>query len=209
MPDTIQSQDSLPRARTAPAPPPSAQPWCKNGCSTLAWITPMSWTSGRWPRSSIALTTAFLRPRHRRGVRRQQASPFGEHFIDWLKLGVQSRNLIVKNAKALVHTVAEPSTSSIPAHSSAMLRGIRKSRRSPSRRISLTGSGCSDILRGCACIGSRPAAWTIRTCEVTGPRKSRRPHDYHLENPGSLFLPARARSSKPRTISSAGVTPSG
>jgi hypothetical protein len=33
--------------------------------------------------------------------------PSGEHFIAWLRQRVQSRKLIINDAKALVHTVAD------------------------------------------------------------------------------------------------------
>jgi hypothetical protein len=33
--------------------------------------------------------------------------PSGEHFMVWLKQGIQSRKLIINDAKALVHTVAD------------------------------------------------------------------------------------------------------
>ena len=33
--------------------------------------------------------------------------PSGEHFIAWLRQGIQSRRLIINDAKALVHTVSD------------------------------------------------------------------------------------------------------
>ncbi|WP_062792852.1 conjugal transfer nickase/helicase domain-containing protein [Serratia sp. C-1] len=36
-----------------------------------------------------------------------QAHPSGEHFIAWLRQHISTRKLIINDAKALVHTVAD------------------------------------------------------------------------------------------------------
>ena len=71
-------------------------------------------------RSSPSKTTAprrYLPPHNARtptSVRRRgrlnpfgSTEPSGEHFIVWLQQGIQARRLIINDAKALVHTVAD------------------------------------------------------------------------------------------------------
>lgn len=118
--------------------------------------------------------------------------PSGEHFMNWLRQRIQSRKLIINDARALVHTVNDtvflvspgvfqryaqehPQTASLAKQDQvADWQWVQK------RFEKLQLHRKQDNGRN------------IWTCEVTGPRKSRRLHGYLLRNPNHLFdeLPA-------------------
>ena len=116
-----------------------------------------------------------------------QQQPSGEHFIAWLRQGIQSRGLIINDAKALVHTVSETAYIVSP--------GVfqRYAQEHPQAAVPAK----ADKLEGWQWMQKRfeklglhrkqASGLNIWTCEVTGPRKSRRLHGYLLANPEALF----------------------
>ncbi len=113
--------------------------------------------------------------------------PSGEHFMAWLRQRIQSRTLIINDARALVHTVNDtvflvspgvfqryalehPQTASLAKQDQvADWQWVQK------RVEKLQLHRKQDSGRN------------IWTCEVTGPRKSKRLHGYLLKEPQHLF----------------------
>ncbi|WP_026291894.1 MobH family relaxase [Marinobacterium rhizophilum] len=113
--------------------------------------------------------------------------PSGEHFIVWLKQGIQSRKLIINDAKALVHTVAD----------TVFLVSPGVFQRYAQEHPQIAANAKKDNQQDWQWIQKRfeklqlhrkqPNGLNIWACEVTGPRKSRRLHGYMLESPSHLF----------------------
>lgn len=111
----------------------------------------------------------------------------GEHFMDWLKRGIQSRKLIINDAKALVHTVADTVYLVSP--------GIfqRYAQEHPQTALLAKQDKVADWqwmqkrFEKLHLHRKQDDGLNIWTCEVTGPRKSRRLHGYLLEDPQRLF----------------------
>lgn len=113
--------------------------------------------------------------------------PSGEHFMAWLRNRVQSRKLIINDAKALVHTVADTAFLVSPGvfqryaqehpHTAALAKQDQTSGwqwvQKRFEKLQLHRKQVNGL--------------NIWTCEVTGPRKSRRLHGYLLEDPRHLF----------------------
>lgn len=113
--------------------------------------------------------------------------PSGEHFIAWLQQGIQARRLIINDAKALVHTVAD----------TAYLVSPGLFQRYAQEHPSIAAPAKQDKVQDWQWIQKRfeklqlhrkqASGLNIWTCEVTGPRKSRRLHGYLLTDASCLF----------------------
>jgi len=113
--------------------------------------------------------------------------PSGAHFMAWLRQGIQSRKLIINDAKALVHTVA----------GTAYLVSPGVFQRYAQEYLQVAALAKQEKLEGWQWVQKRfeklgqhrkqPSGLNIWTCEVTGPRKSRRLHGYLLASPDALF----------------------
>lgn len=113
-------------------------------------------------------------------------------IMDWLRQGIQSRKLIINDAKALVHTVANTAYLVSP--------GVFQRYAQEHPQIGATAK--QEGLQGWQWVQKRferqhlhrkqPNGLNIWTCEVEGPRKTRRLHGYLLDEPSLLFdvLPA-------------------
>lgn len=113
--------------------------------------------------------------------------PSGEHFMAWLQQRVQSRKLIINDARALVHTVADTAFLVSP--------GVfqRYAQEHPQTAALAKQDQVSDWqwvqkrfekLQQHRKQGNGLNIWT---CAVTGPRKARRLHGYLLADPRCLF----------------------
>ncbi|CUJ66405.1 Predicted HD-superfamily hydrolase [Achromobacter xylosoxidans] len=115
------------------------------------------------------------------------ATPSGEHFMVWLKHGIATRRLIINDAKALVHTVGgtaylvspgvfqryaqeHPQVSTLANHEGQQDWQWMQRR---FERLQLHRKHSNGL--------------NIWTCEVKGPRKSRRLHGYLLEDASLVF----------------------
>jgi integrating conjugative element relaxase (TIGR03760 family) len=113
--------------------------------------------------------------------------PSGDHFLNWLRRGIQSRRIIINDAKALVHTVAgtvylvSPGVFQRYAQEHPQIAPMAKQARLPEWRWV---QQCFERMK---VHKKRTDGLNIWTCEVTGPRKSRRLHGYVLADPGRLF----------------------
>ncbi|MDH4564492.1 MULTISPECIES: MobH family relaxase [unclassified Pseudomonas] len=113
--------------------------------------------------------------------------PSGEHFIAWLRQRIQNRKLIINDAKALIHTVAD----------SAFLVSPGVFQHYAQEHPQTTALAKLDQVADWQWVQKRfeklqlhhkqDNGLNIWTCEVTGPRKSRRLHGYLLKAPGCLF----------------------
>lgn len=114
-------------------------------------------------------------------------SPSGEHFLAWLRQRVQSRKLIINDARALVHTVADTAFLVSP--------GVfqRYAQEHPNTATLAKQDQVADWqwvqkrFEKLQLHRKQVNGLNIWTCEVTGPRKSRRLHGYLLADPRHLF----------------------
>jgi hypothetical protein len=121
------------------------------------------------------------------GPLRDPAEPSGEHFMAWLRRGIQTRRLIINDAKALVHTVDR----------TAYLVSPGVFQRYAREHLQVDTLAKPEKLEGWQWVQKRfeklqlhrkhASGLNIWTCEVTGPRKARRLHGYLLQDPHSLF----------------------
>ncbi|WP_234265434.1 MobH family relaxase [Hydrogenophaga sp. NFH-34] len=115
------------------------------------------------------------------------AQPSAEHFMAWLQQGIASRRLIINDAKALVHTVSDTAYLVSP--------GVfqRYAQEHPQVSALAKQENQSDwqwVQKRFEKLGlhkKQASGLNIWTCEVTGPRKSRRLHGYLLQEPTLLF----------------------
>ena len=115
------------------------------------------------------------------------SNQIAETFMYWLKHGIQSRKLIINDAKALVHTVAD----------TAYLVSPGVFQRYAQEHPAIRTLAQSDHLQDWQWVQKQferlrrhrkhPNGLNIWTCEVVGPRKSRRLHGYLLESAAELF----------------------
>lgn len=117
----------------------------------------------------------------------QHVEPSGTHFMAWLRQGIQTRKIIINDAKALVHTLAgtvylvSPGVFQRYAQEHPQITAFAKQDKSSEwqwvqKRFEKMGLHRKQ--------GSGLNIWA---CEVTGPRKSRRLHGYLLSDPAELF----------------------
>ena len=110
--------------------------------------------------------------------------------MDWLRQGIQARKLVINDAKALVHTVA----------GTAYLVSPGVFQRYAQEHLQVAALARQEELEGWQWAQKRfeklglhrkqAGGLNIWTCEVTGPRKSRRLHGYLLTSPEALFQEA-------------------
>jgi integrating conjugative element relaxase (TIGR03760 family) len=113
--------------------------------------------------------------------------PSGEHFIAWLRHGIHTRKLIINDAKALVHTVAD--TAYLVSPGVFQRYAQEHTRIAPlAKQEKLSDwQWVQKQFERLRLHQKQPNGLNIWTCEVTGPRKSRRLHGYLLVEPGRLF----------------------
>ncbi len=114
-------------------------------------------------------------------------SPSGEHFMTWLRTGIRSRKLIINDAKALVHTVSgtayliSPGVFQRYTQEYPQVAALAKEVHLPAwqwiqKRFEKLG-----LHR------KQADGLNIWTCEVKGPRKTRRVYGYLLTDMQALF----------------------
>ncbi|HFQ7573504.1 MobH family relaxase [Pseudomonas aeruginosa] len=109
------------------------------------------------------------------------SQPSGQHFIAWLGHGIVARRLILNDAKALVHTVADavflvsPGVFQRYAQEHPQISGWAKQEQMADWQWVQKRFEKLQLHR------KQPDGLNIWTCTVTGPRKSRRLHGYLLE----------------------------
>ncbi|UBT80434.1 TraI domain-containing protein [Pseudomonas amygdali] len=116
-----------------------------------------------------------------------KAQPSGEHFMAWLKQCIVSRRLIINDAKALVHTVSD----------TVYLVSPGVFQRYAQEHLAIAVLAKEEKLQDWQWVQKRfeklqvhrkqNSGLNIWTCDVVGPRKSRRLHGYLLLHPTALF----------------------
>ncbi|WP_124314603.1 MobH family relaxase [Pseudomonas chlororaphis] len=114
-------------------------------------------------------------------------TPSGEHFLAWLVHAVQSHKLVINDAKALVHTVADTvylvSPGIFQRYAQEHLRVAAFAREAQLDDWQWVQKQFEKLQ-----VHRKHAdGLNIWTCNVTGPRKSRRLHGYLLNDPARLF----------------------
>lgn len=113
--------------------------------------------------------------------------PPGAQFMAWLRNGIQGRRLIINDAKALIHTVAGTAFLVSPG----VFQRYVQERPDLAQRARLEKSGdwewVQKSFEKLRLHRKQDNGLNIWTCEVTGPRKSRRLHGYLLIDSSALF----------------------
>ncbi len=115
------------------------------------------------------------------------AQPSGEHFMMWLKHGVTSHKLIINDTKALVHTVSDtvylvsPGVFQRYAQEHPQVVALAK------QQMLSEWQWVQRRFEKLQLHRKQDSGLNIWTCEVVGPRKSRRLHGYLLVDPSLLF----------------------
>lgn len=119
--------------------------------------------------------------------RSSQEPPSGEHFMAWLRQGVQSRKLIINDAKALVHTVANTvflvSPGVFQRYAQENLQTAVLAKQAQIADWQWVQKQFEELKLH----RKQRNGLNIWTCLVTGTRKSRRLHGYLLSDPRRLF----------------------
>ena len=114
-------------------------------------------------------------------------TPSGEHFMEWLRVGIQGRKLIINDAKALVHTVdgtaylISPGVFQRYAQEYPQVATLAKDVQLPAWQWTQKRFEKLGLHR------KQANGLNIWTCEVKGPRKTRRVHGYLLNDIQALF----------------------
>ncbi|HBO7420718.1 TPA: DNA-binding domain-containing protein, partial [Pseudomonas aeruginosa] len=115
------------------------------------------------------------------------AQPSGEHFMAWLKQGIATRRLVINDAKALVHTVGDTAYLVSPgvfqryAQEHPQVGTLAKQENQQDWQWVQKRFERLQLHR------KKPRGQNIWTCDVTGPRKSRRLYGYLLHDVRLLF----------------------
>lgn len=114
-------------------------------------------------------------------------TPSGEHFIAWLREGIQTRRLIINDAKALVHTVAGSVFLVSPGVFQRFAQEHPEVTRFAKQEQQTEWAWIQKHFERLGVHRKQDNGLNIWTCEVTGPRKNRRLHGYILKEPARLF----------------------
>ncbi|MGV4658890.1 MobH family relaxase [Burkholderia pseudomallei] len=117
-------------------------------------------------------------------------TPSGEHFVAWLQDGIQTRRLIINDAKALVHTVAGTVFLVSPGIFQRYAQEHLEVARLAKQEQQTDWTWVQKRFERLGLHRKQNSGLNIWTCEVTGPRKSRRLHGYLMDNPTPLFIDA-------------------
>ncbi len=185
---------SPPATSGSTARDPPAEPTAADGVDALLELFAAS-----EPTATDAMASAFAKPAGQTAAKTltpthaaPEASghaqePSGEHFIEWLIRAIRSRKLIIDDAKALVHTVADTAYLVSP--------GVfqRYAQEHPQTALLAKQEGMADWrwlqkrFEKLQLHRKQDSGLNIWTCEVTGQCKSRRLHGYLLDNPHGFF----------------------
>ncbi len=114
-------------------------------------------------------------------------TPSGEHFVSWLRQSITSRRLIINDAKALVHSVADTAYLVSPGVFQRYAQEHPQTARLAKQENLADWQWIQKRFEKLQLHRKQGDGRNIWTCEVTGPRKSRRLHGYLLREPSSLF----------------------
>lgn len=129
---------------------------------------------------------ASARPPHSNNESSREP-PSGEHFMAWLRQRVQSRKLIINDAKALAHTVADTAFLVSPGVFQRYAQEHPYTATLAKQDQAADWQWVQKRFEKLQLHRKQANGLNIWTCEVTGPRKSRRLHGYLLADPRHLF----------------------
>jgi len=111
----------------------------------------------------------------------------GQGFVEWLKLGIDSRRIIINDTKALVHTVSDTAMLVTPgifkryAQEHPALEQLAKAQEVSAWQLVQRSFEKLKLHR------KTKKKLNIWTCDVVGPRKSKQLRGYLLEDPRTIF----------------------
>lgn len=114
-------------------------------------------------------------------------TPSGEHFVEWLRSRIESRTIVINDAKARIHTVGD----TVFLVSPGLFK--RYAQEHPRTAVLAKKEDLDDWVwlqkrfEKLQLHRKQPTGLNIWTCQVSGPRKSHRLHGYLLNDPGVLF----------------------
>ncbi len=114
--------------------------------------------------------------------------PSGEHFMAWLKQGIATRRLIINDAKALVHTVSDTAYLVSPGVFQRYAQEHPQVGKLAKQENLQDWQWVQKRFERLQLHRKQSSGLNIWTCEVTGPRKSRKLHGYLLLEPSSIFI---------------------
>lgn len=114
-------------------------------------------------------------------------TPSGDHFFAWLQNGIQTRRLIINDAKALVHTVAGTVFLVSPGIFQRYAQAHPGVARLAEQEQQTEWTWVQKRFERLGLHRKQDNGLNIWTCEVTGPRKNRRLHGYLLVAGSMLF----------------------
>ncbi|MUI84162.1 MobH family relaxase [Pseudomonas aeruginosa] len=120
--------------------------------------------------------------------------PSGEHFMAWLKQGIATRRLIINDAKALVHTVSDTAYLVSPGVFQRYAQEHPQVGKLAKQENLQDWQWVQKRFERLQLHRKQSSGLNIWTCEVTGPRKSRKLHGYLLLEPRSIFSDAPANN---------------
>lgn len=186
----IPAPGAAPAEPASPSTAPTAPVATDTGVGTLLELLDMAPTASAPP--PAAEPSPNVQPDHRADMvaasrPAPRPEPSGENFMAWLTQGVRTRKLVINDAKALVHTVA----------GTAYLVSPGVFQRYTQEHPQVAAIARQENLEAWQWVQKRfeklgghrkqASGLNIWTCEVTGPRKSRRLHGYLLSQPHALF----------------------
>jgi integrating conjugative element relaxase (TIGR03760 family) len=113
--------------------------------------------------------------------------PSGEHFMNWLRQHIQSRTLIINDARALVHIVNDTVFLVSPGIFQRYAQEHPQTASLAKQDQIADWQWVQKRFEKLQLHHKQDNGQNIWTCEVTGPRKSRRLHGYLLKIPRQLF----------------------
>ncbi len=119
-------------------------------------------------------------------ARGEEHSP-GTHFVEWLRAGIRTRRLIINDAKALVHTVADTAFLVSPGVFKRYVTEHPESDAPGRTDGSLDWQLAQKLFERSHLHRKQNNGHNIWTCEVAGPRRRRRLHGYLLVDPATIF----------------------
>ncbi|AOK18350.1 relaxase [Burkholderia cepacia] len=114
--------------------------------------------------------------------------PSGEHFMAWLRQSIQTRRLVINDAKALVHTVEGMAYLVSPGIFQRYAQEHPEISRLAKQQKQTDWEWAQKRFEQLHLHRKQDNGLNIWTCEVTGPRKSRRLHGYLLKTTSPLFV---------------------
>ncbi len=111
----------------------------------------------------------------------------GHAFLQWLEQGIRSHRLIVNDAKALIHTVADTLYLVTPSIFQRYCREHPDVARLAKQDQQQDWEWLQRQFERQRVHRKQPNGLNIWTCQVTGPRRSRRLHGYLLKDPKDLM----------------------